>query len=348
MASKNNHDPLVSVLTATYNHEAFIADCIQSVRNQTYDNWEMVIIDDGSVDKTGEICQAFANEDPRICYIRQKNRGIGHLADTYNDMLARARGDFIAIIEGDDLWPMEKLESMVPLLAALPDAVLAFGFTEVLQTRSRGTVAVKRWKIPSEEFVQQQSGVLANNPPGKLVPQLLCGPIFMPVSTVIRHKAIGTLGGFRTVADGHAVDYATFLHLALLGRFVFVPQTTGYWRRHETQANASPALNAMMHADHGFALAFMRKHMKKLDLTQEAQDNIQRAWQRNRAGAHLRTGRYFLAKRQWTNARGEFMSVIRLRPDWRRSIYAAAGLLMSVLRWPVRRHSLRAGEESNR
>jgi glycosyltransferase involved in cell wall biosynthesis len=337
MSSENRDKPLVSVLTATYNHEAFIADCIQSVRDQTYEKWEMIIVDDGSVDGTGAIARAFANQDPRVCYVRQENRGIGHLANTYNDMFSRAEGEFVAIIEGDDLWPPAKLESMVSSLAQLPDAVLAYGFTEVLQTGPSGTVALKRWKIPGKDFAQQPAGVLTNSPPGRLVPRLLCGPVFMPVSTLIRYKAINALGGFRAVADGHAVDYATFLHLALAGRFIFIPQTTGYWRRHQDQANASPRLNEMMRADYDFALGFMQKNKKKLELSQEAEDNIRRSWRQNRAGAHLRTGRYFLSTHEWQRARNEFAAVIRLRADWRRSSYAVAGILMSVLRWSARK-----------
>ena len=59
--------PLVTVLTTTYNHSKFIADCIKSVLAQTYDNWEQVIVDDGSTDNTGEIVKEF--EDERIVYV---------------------------------------------------------------------------------------------------------------------------------------------------------------------------------------------------------------------------------------------------------------------------------------
>jgi len=57
------NEPLVSIITPTYNHEAFIAECIQSVLDQSYAQWEMIVVDDGSIDRTGEIVRAFSDRD---------------------------------------------------------------------------------------------------------------------------------------------------------------------------------------------------------------------------------------------------------------------------------------------
>ncbi len=79
--------PLISIITPTYNHENFIGECIESVLAQTYPHWEQIIIDDGSTDRTGEIVAQY--NDERIKYIRQDNIGIWRLRETYN----RASGD---------------------------------------------------------------------------------------------------------------------------------------------------------------------------------------------------------------------------------------------------------------
>ena len=105
--------PLVSVITPTYNHEKFIASCIQSVIAQSFSAWEMVIINDGSTDGTAEIIGEFARQDERIRVFNRANVGIDRLSETYNFGLEQCRGRFIAILEGDDLWEPEKLHLQV-------------------------------------------------------------------------------------------------------------------------------------------------------------------------------------------------------------------------------------------
>ena len=104
--------PLVSIITPTYNHGSFIRPCIDSVLAQNYSNWEQIIIDDGSTDSTAAMIAEYS--DPRIHYIRQLNRGPFELAKTYNSALSKSRGNIIAILEGDDFWPPEKLQALVP------------------------------------------------------------------------------------------------------------------------------------------------------------------------------------------------------------------------------------------
>lgn len=78
-------EQLVSIITPTYNHERFIDCCIESVLAQTYPYWEQIIIDDGSIDKTGEIISKY--KDERIRYIRQDNVGIWKLAKTWKSVV---------------------------------------------------------------------------------------------------------------------------------------------------------------------------------------------------------------------------------------------------------------------
>ncbi|MGB7570995.1 MAG: glycosyltransferase family 2 protein, partial [Methanothrix sp.] len=73
----------------------------------TYVAWEQIIIDDGSSDQTGEIILKY--NDDRIKYIRQEHKGIWRLSEAYNQALQLSNGDYIAILEGDDFWPPNKL-----------------------------------------------------------------------------------------------------------------------------------------------------------------------------------------------------------------------------------------------
>lgn len=106
--------PFVSILTSAYNSEKFIAETIRSVQNQTYTTWEMIIVDDCSVDKTVGIVKEIAKEDARIQLITlEKNSGTGIARHT---ALTKSSGRYIAFLDADDLWKPEKLELQINFL----------------------------------------------------------------------------------------------------------------------------------------------------------------------------------------------------------------------------------------
>lgn len=102
---------LVSIIVPTYNTEKFIRSTIESVQNQTYANWEMVLVDDASTDKTVSIIKQFAQQDNRIkLFELQENRGNGFAR---NAALEKATGKYIAYLDADDLWFPQKLEKQI-------------------------------------------------------------------------------------------------------------------------------------------------------------------------------------------------------------------------------------------
>ncbi|MDI1254752.1 MAG: glycosyltransferase family 2 protein [Flavobacterium sp.] len=121
--------PLVSVITPAFNSEKFIAETIRSVQNQTFPDWELLIVDDCSSDKTVAIVAAFAENDPRIQLIQlQKNSGTGIARNT---AVAKASGKYIAFLDADDLWKPEKLEKQIGFIKThrLP---FTFSFYDVM------------------------------------------------------------------------------------------------------------------------------------------------------------------------------------------------------------------------
>ncbi len=105
---------LVSILTPTYNAEKFIRATIASVQNQTYQNWEMILVDDGSTDQTVSIIEEFAQKDDRLkLHKLEKNSGNGFARNT---ALGKARGRYIAYLDADDLWFPEKLDKQIDFL----------------------------------------------------------------------------------------------------------------------------------------------------------------------------------------------------------------------------------------
>lgn len=89
----------MSVIVAVYNVERFVAQCIQSLLNQTYTNFELILINDGSTDKSGQICDEWVLKDSRILVIHQQNKG---MSNARNSGLSRASGDLITFVDSDD------------------------------------------------------------------------------------------------------------------------------------------------------------------------------------------------------------------------------------------------------
>lgn len=102
--------PLVSVILPVKNEEAFILDAIKSIQNQTFQDWELIIIDDHSVDKTAQIVHQTAKNDPRITLISSPKAGIAHALNTG---IKHSNGDYIARMDADDVSLPERLEVQV-------------------------------------------------------------------------------------------------------------------------------------------------------------------------------------------------------------------------------------------
>jgi glycosyltransferase involved in cell wall biosynthesis len=106
--------PLVSVVIPVYNGARYLRAALESVFAQTYRSFEVIVVDDGSIDDSGKIAQSF----PEVHYIRQENQGV---AAARNNGIAVARGEFLAFLDQDDLWTPEKLRLQIGHLLSHPD-----------------------------------------------------------------------------------------------------------------------------------------------------------------------------------------------------------------------------------
>lgn len=108
------NDPLVSIVMPAYNAEAFIAESIRSVKQQTYRNWELLIIEDSSHDATAEIIEAFKSEDSRIkMHKLPTNQGAGFAR---NIGIKASKGEYISFLDADDLWKEDKLQVQIDFM----------------------------------------------------------------------------------------------------------------------------------------------------------------------------------------------------------------------------------------
>lgn len=120
---------LVSIITPSYNSSEFIEDCIKSVIVQTYTNWEMIIVDDCSVDKSRDIITKLSLLDKRISIVfLEKNVGA---AEARNIAIRKAKGKYIAFLDSDDLWNSDKLEKQL-LFMKENDIVFSFSSYQII------------------------------------------------------------------------------------------------------------------------------------------------------------------------------------------------------------------------
>ena len=104
------HTPLFSIIVPVYKTEAFLRQCVDSILNQTYSDFQVVLVDDGSPDGCGAMCDGYAREDARIKVIHKKNGG---LSDARNAGIDIARGEYIGFVDSDDWIEPDYLMSMV-------------------------------------------------------------------------------------------------------------------------------------------------------------------------------------------------------------------------------------------
>lgn len=296
------HSPLVTVVTPTYNHSRFIGPCLESLVGQSYSAWEQIIIDDGSTDDTGKIISAY--RDPRIRYERQANQGPFALAKTYNRALSLAKGELIAILEGDDFWPSDKLATLVP---AFQDetVVLAYGERDDVDARGRR----QRRMTDTARLRQHLSdSILFNNPVGSTTRYMLLQEgrsLVHPCTVIVRRTALEAIGGFQYVSGLPLTDYPTFLELSLTGKFHFTRQIMGYLRRHGQSITVRH--HWLIHeAVSRFAKEFLEKHAETVTLSPADRSQMESSWREVEDRLHFSEGRGLLLQKSWSAARDQF------------------------------------------
>ncbi|SDZ55628.1 teichuronic acid biosynthesis glycosyltransferase TuaG [Evansella caseinilytica] len=141
----NDGKPLISVITPAYNSEKFIGTAIDSVAAQTYSNWEMIIVDDGSTDKTINIIEKYKEKDNRIRLVQLKENSGPAVAR--NIAIREAGGRYLAFLDSDDQWLPEKLEKQ---LRFMQEKQIAFSFTKYKTINERGEDIGKIVPIPDK------------------------------------------------------------------------------------------------------------------------------------------------------------------------------------------------------
>ena len=237
--------PLVSVVIPTYNGAPFIAETIQSVAAQTYPNWELIVVDDGSKDETAEVARASQIPAEKLRVLSVANAGAG-AARQY--ALQLARGDLIAFLDHDDVWLPNKLADQVPVMLGGPIDVL-----------------VSDWYLlgfEGESRMRLDAGVYSGEEMFKLIWDYCRFP---PSPVLVKKAALIKAGWFERGAVSFLVeDYALWLRLATAGAtFAVVKEVCYAHRVHPGSLSAGKPLK-MREADLALLLLFA-DDMRALD-----------------------------------------------------------------------------------
>lgn len=311
--------PLVTVLTPTYNHARYISRCIQSLQNQTYQHWELIVIDDGSTDNTVDVVRQF--QDPRITLLQEKHRGVEFLAETLNIGLRRGSGSLVTALMSDDIWPPYRLEKQVPVFED-PSVVLSFGWGHLIDEQDN---TIAEFKLP--KFVTP----VMNRPVGSVLKSLLASNWIPEYTELISRKALENIGGYLQPPPLLAEDYPTHLALALEGEFRYLDLPLGYYRMHPQQQTRLHIFE-MDKRDGEMVMEFYRRLPPEAkELSGWTEPALAKHLQSQLNNAFFREGRRMLLNGHWSGARVQFVKALIAGNAYTKA-KAVAGLACGLLR----------------
>jgi glycosyltransferase involved in cell wall biosynthesis len=209
--------PAVSVMVPVYNTGRFLAATIEGILAQSFTDWELVAIDDGSTDDSAAVLRRYADRDPRVRFVSRPNRGI---VQTRNELLAMARGRYLAVNDSDDVSLPGRLAAQVRYLDGHPEVVVVGGWFDLIDAAGRRLTTLRP---PSDDDAIQR-GLLA----GHCAITHSCG--------LMRRDAVDRVGGYRTDFT-YAQDLDLWLRLGEVGRLVNLEEAVVQFRLHESSVS---------------------------------------------------------------------------------------------------------------
>jgi len=202
---------MFSIIMPVYNHAQYVEQAIRSVVAQTYRDWELIVVDDGSTDGSGETADAWAARDERIRVIHQANAG---QAAARNTAIARASGRWLAYLDSDDVYLPEALARFAAFIDAHPGAQFLYGY---------------RHRIGRNGRVVELPGEFQDRPTGT---RELFGRMFLTPQCVCHSPSLLEKSGPYDESLRSCEDYDLYLRMSLRCTFEPLGAATGYHRRH--------------------------------------------------------------------------------------------------------------------
>lgn len=296
--------PALSVVTASYNVADYIGQAIHSALAQTFRDFELIVIDDGSTDGTLDVVKQIF--DPRIRLEPRPHQGA---PATLAEGIALARAPYLAFLDGDDFWHPNKLEKHVRFLDSHPTADLTFSWSRIIDEFGRDTGLTSRlWNGPISCAQLLADNVIGNGS-----------------SPVFRREALLAAGGIDTTFPG-CYDLDAWLRMSLIrsGNLVAIPEFLTFYRRRPGQLTADVP---MMESSFNRLIEKMRaiapEHAARAE--KRARSNMQRFFAYGRYQGDDYSGALRTIARSFRQAPGTFLSDSR---NWKMTAATLAGLVL--------------------
>lgn len=210
MNDRQHSSPKVSVIIPAYNQAEYLCQAIDSALSQTYNNVEIIVVDDGSTDNTQELVKKYTD---KIHYIRQTNQGS---SSARNRALTTATGKYIAFVDHDDIWLKNKLEEEVPFLENNKEYGFIYSGVDFIDENGRIIGQRTTYKGEEPTFDRLYKG-----------PNIICSP----TNTIVRRKCLEYAGGFDTDIKS-SYDYDLWLRLSRKFKFTYFNKILSQYRFH--------------------------------------------------------------------------------------------------------------------
>lgn len=255
------YDPLVSVIMPAFNHELYIAEALQSIGNQTHKNIELIVINDGSTDRTAEIIEEYIkkNSDKNIKYLNKRNEGV---CKTLNKGLEMSTGDYIAFLASDDLWLPDRLAIQLEFMENNKNIGMVFADTWFLNLTSKTN---SKWSDYKPQIKNYFKNGIQNT---DLYALLLTQPLVPALTVLIRRKVLLDVGFFDE--DLVYEDHDLWLRIAMHYPLGYIHQPLAFYRIHGTNISNDTSFmikgmfqTVRKHLNMG---AFKNKPLKKMKI----------------------------------------------------------------------------------
>ena len=226
-----NNQPFVSVIMIFFNAERFIREAVESVFAQSYEDWELLLIDDGSVDRSTSIARTYADQDPhKVRYIEHPGHQNLGMSASRNLGVANAKGKYIAFLDADDVWLRDKLVQQVGILESHPEASLLYGLSQWWYSWTG------KQEDSQRDFVHElgvQAGTLLQ-PPSLFKHFFLTqnAAIPSPSDILIRREMFDKVGGFENIFRGAYEDQVFYAKVCLAMPVLAINECWDRYRQH--------------------------------------------------------------------------------------------------------------------
>lgn len=275
----------LSIIIAAYNHEKFVRKTIDSILNQTFTDFEVIAIDDGSKDATLEILKEYISH---ISLIQQDNKGV---VATRMEGIHRSRGEYVAFIDSDDIISPDRFEKQVRLLDTSHRMGLVFSDADIIN--ENGTKIGK--------FSDLYKPYLSD-----IAKHLFCNYCFIPAITVTFRRSFfeqtGPLWG-----PGPICDYLKWIEIALISDIGYIPESLGSWRRHQQSVSFSADVEKQYLKQFEALKTLCKKH-------QDLAEMVKRCAPRRYSRLHFLIAFFSVLSKDYSKAQHYFKKAIQLYP----------------------------------